>query len=251
MFGLQKQRRNAAGGGAWFIAGHLTVFAKLSHHAVPLESRIFSSRCFSSSVPPPSCPTLPSPLPWFCRLLSLSLSLAPIYLPSRVTTQRRRPPRSFPRRISLATSLPAEDTSGFSNFIRDTRLSKRRPNYFVWNYPYSGRARDVNYVFSDKEPISSVILIFPSWSHWRFRNIHFTLPSFSPKSNAKFERDHMSRLRKRLVSISDLRAIHETKIVLQKFIHMLWQLPRCLWEKEKSRVTRPSCNAGFAGKYFF
>lgn len=52
MFGLQKQRRNAAGSGAWFIAGHLTVFAKLSHHAVPLESRIFSSRCFSFSVPP-------------------------------------------------------------------------------------------------------------------------------------------------------------------------------------------------------
>ena len=46
MFGLQKQRRNATSSGAWFIAGHLTVFAKLSHHAVRLESRIFSSRCF-------------------------------------------------------------------------------------------------------------------------------------------------------------------------------------------------------------
>lgn len=82
MFGLQKQRRNAAGGGAWFIAGHLTVFAKLSHHAVPLESRIFSSRCFSFSVPPPSCLTLLSPLPRFCRLphLLLSLSLVPICL---------------------------------------------------------------------------------------------------------------------------------------------------------------------------
>lgn len=95
MFGLQKQRRNAAGGGAWFIAGHLTVFAKLSHHAVPLESRIFSSRCFSSSVPPPSCPTLLSPLPRFCRLLHL-LSLSRSYLsvfsryhPTKAATCRR------------------------------------------------------------------------------------------------------------------------------------------------------------------
>lgn len=64
MLGLQKQRRNAAGGGAWFIAGHLTVFAKLSHHAVPLESRIFSSRCFSfSAVPTPLVSLVVIPLP--------------------------------------------------------------------------------------------------------------------------------------------------------------------------------------------
>lgn len=162
MFGLQKQRRNAAGGGAWFIAGHLTVFAKLSHHAVPLESRIFSSRCFSSSVPPPSCPTLPSPLPWFCRLLSLSLSLAPIYLPSRVTTQRRRPPRSLPQDLSR----------DFSSCGRHERISEFHSRYAIIETPtelfrvklplqWKG-TRDVNYAFSDNEPMSSVILIFPS-----------------------------------------------------------------------------------------
>lgn len=58
MFGLQKQRRNATSSGARFIAGHLTVFAKLSHHAVRLESRIFSFRCFRvlRNLPPPVFP---------------------------------------------------------------------------------------------------------------------------------------------------------------------------------------------------
>lgn len=80
MFGLQKQRRNAAGSGAWFIAGHLTVFAKLSHHAVPLESRIFSSRCFSFSVPPlPSPPPFPLVVTPYRRLAHLSL--LPLTLP--------------------------------------------------------------------------------------------------------------------------------------------------------------------------
>lgn len=66
MFGLQKQRRNATSSGAWFIAGHLTVFAKLSHHAVRLESRIFSSRCFRvlrNLAPPGAFPFPPSAAP--------------------------------------------------------------------------------------------------------------------------------------------------------------------------------------------
>lgn len=63
---------------AWFIAGHLTVFAKLSHHAVRLESRIFSSRCFRvlRNLPlllppsPPNPPVIPlSHCPLSLRLL--------------------------------------------------------------------------------------------------------------------------------------------------------------------------------------
>lgn len=85
MFGLQKQRRNAAG--AWFIAGHLTVFAKLSHHAVPLESRIFSSWCFSFSAPPLSPLPLPSRLVRtpYRRLLHISPSSLLRYHPTKTT----------------------------------------------------------------------------------------------------------------------------------------------------------------------
>lgn len=126
MFGLQKQRRNAAGGGAWFIAGHLTVFAKLSHHAVPLESRIFSSRCFSSSVPPPSCPTLPSPLPWFCRLLSLSFSRSYLsafsrYHPTKAAPSQ--PPAGSLSRLLFLRKTRADFRISFA--IRDYRNADR------------------------------------------------------------------------------------------------------------------------------
>lgn len=133
MFGLQKQRRNAAGGGAWFIAGHLTVFAKLSHHAVPLESRIFSSRCFSFSVPPLPPSAVPHPflppslqlLSWF-RRLSLS-SLLSRYLPPRVTIRprRRRHPLAASRRISrLPAGACGRDASGGGR--ADFRISAMR-----------------------------------------------------------------------------------------------------------------------------
>lgn len=108
MFGLQKQRRNAVGGGAWFIAGHLTVFAKLSHHAVPLESRIFSSRCFSFSVPPlPSFPLL------LVSLYPLPQTLAHLPPISYVTIRRKQHTLIDPRRH--------DSPPGSRNFLRKIR----------------------------------------------------------------------------------------------------------------------------------
>lgn len=118
MFGLQKQRRNAAGGGAWFIAGHLTVFAKLSHHAVPLESRIFSSRCFS--VPP-----FPPIRAWLLHISSPS-SL-------RVTIRRRRHILIDPRNLrsgsrSFLRKIRGGCANGFPNF-RDCKKRPRENRY--------------------------------------------------------------------------------------------------------------------------
>jgi len=121
MFGLQKQRRNAADGGAWFIAGHLTVFAKLSHHAVPLESRIFSSRCFSFSVPPlsppPLPPSLPIPLVSSYPLLQGLQTLAHLssllrYYPTKVAYFRR----SLSSRSFAANSQLRSGSERISNF---------------------------------------------------------------------------------------------------------------------------------------
>lgn len=121
MFGLQKQRRNAAGGGAWFIAGHLTVFAKLSHHAVPLESRIFSSRCFSFSVPPP----YPS------SLLSLSPPL------SSRTPYRRDSCTSLPltirrRQHTLIDPRRHDLPPGSRSSLRKIRSGCERISEFPW-----------------------------------------------------------------------------------------------------------------------
>lgn len=118
--------------GAWFIAGHLTVFAKLSHHAVPLESRIFSSRCFQllsrrpARRPPPSLPPPPS-------------TDSPSSL--RVATNRARSHGATPATLALSlaiSQLPvlrirATDASGSPNRRRGERaqmcaLSRRSVN---------------------------------------------------------------------------------------------------------------------------
>lgn len=128
MFGLQKQRRNAAGGGAWFIAGHLTVFAKLSHHAVPLESRIFSSRCFSFSVPPLP---FPSPLTRLVPPTADSCTSPPPY----VTIRRRQRTFMDPRRH--------KPPPGSRNFLRKIRSGCERISEFPWPRKHKfGRARE-------------------------------------------------------------------------------------------------------------
>lgn len=106
MFGLQKQRRNATftESGAWFIAGHLTVFAKLSHHAVRLESRIFSSRCcfrvLRNLVPPPVSPFAVPTLSLLRCLRFLFLragATTPCSTTLRISREPLRVPDALPR----------------------------------------------------------------------------------------------------------------------------------------------------------
>lgn len=125
MFGLQKQRRNAAGGGAWFIAGHLTIFAKLSHHAVPLESRIFSSRCFSVPPSPPSHLPVVPPSAWL-----LHISPSSLY----VTIRRRQHILIDPR--NLRQDLAEKDSRRMRT---DFRISAtvETPAWNVTRYPNS------------------------------------------------------------------------------------------------------------------
>lgn len=142
MFGLQKQRRNAAGGGAWFIAGHLTVFAKLSHHAVPLESRIFSSRCLSFSVPPFPSPPPPFPSRLVVPPTADSCTSLP---PSYVTIRRRqhtlidlRRPDPLPRSRNFLRKLRSRCEQIFefpwSRKHKFGRAHARRSNFFAHVY---------------------------------------------------------------------------------------------------------------------
>jgi len=127
MFGLQKQRRNATSGGAWFIAGHLTVFAKLSHHAVPLESRIFSSRCFSFSVSP--LPLPPSHLVVPPTAVSPS-SLLRYHLTKTTHSHRFSSSRTF----AGISELPMEDAQRMRADFRDQKSTNGRVTNFSSTY---------------------------------------------------------------------------------------------------------------------
>lgn len=105
------------------------------------------------------------PLTLVRRLLSLFLSLLSICLLALPPNEGG--PLAASRRISLATSLPAEDTR---------RISEFHSRYAIIETPTE--------LFRVKLPLQ--------WKGTRCKLRVFTLPSFSPKSNAKFERDHVA-----------------------------------------------------------